>query len=178
VVLQNNLIDTPTVYGISATGFIGKIVGNTIRNAGDVPILFATGATGLSGVEISRNTVSGTVPTRSVDLNVTHTNVVIQHNTTDKKIKITPAAGDLIRGNNTYVTSASGVTGAIASGATVTHGLGVPDGLAPAVVTLQAADGTPTAVYPSALGTTTFVVNYTGGGTHVFHWTARAACDP
>lgn len=73
-----------------------------------------------------------------------------------------------------YRSRNSGVTGAIASGATVSHGLSGT----PAVVTLTAADGTPTAVYPSALGSSTFTVNYTGGGTHVFYWTAQLAGDP
>lgn len=62
----------------------------------------------------------------------------------------------------------SGVTGAIASGATVTHGLGTT----PTKVLLTSVDGVPTAVYPGTFGATTFVINYTGGGTHAFYWEA------
>jgi hypothetical protein len=63
----------------------------------------------------------------------------------------------------------SGVTAAIATGATVAHGLPYT----PTVVLLTAQDATPTAVFPSAIGATTFTINYTGGGTHAFAWSAR-----
>lgn len=61
-----------------------------------------------------------------------------------------------------------GVTGAIATGATVAHGLAS----APPNVLVTALDSGPTDVYVSAIGATTFVINYGGGGTHVFAWRA------
>lgn len=64
-----------------------------------------------------------------------------------------------------------GVTAALATGATVPHGLAGT----PVVVTLQALDGVPTAIYPSAMGPATFTVNFSGGGTHAFAWTAKLA---
>jgi len=69
----------------------------------------------------------------------------------------------------TAVTQNAGVTGAIATLATVAHGLSVT----PTTVLLTAQDGTPTAVFPSVIGATTFTVNYTGGGTHAFAWSAQ-----
>ena len=88
---------------------------------------------------------------------------------------INALAGQVFFRNLTgYVSSNSGLSSAIATGATVSHGLAGT----PVTVTLTAADGTPTAVYPSALGATTFTVNYTGGGTHQFYWTAKLAGDP
>lgn len=75
-----------------------------------------------------------------------------------------------VYGNQGFVTNGSGVTAAIATGATVTHGLS----LTPTVVLLQAQDGTPSLVFPSAIGATTFTVNYAGGTTHAFAWRAGA----
>ena len=72
------------------------------------------------------------------------------------------------RFNRGFVTEADGITTAIATGATVTHGLSVT----PTLVQLTPQDATPTNFYPSALGATTFAVNYAGGGTHVFAWSA------
>jgi hypothetical protein len=62
----------------------------------------------------------------------------------------------------------NGVTGLIATGATVTHGLDYT----PTVVTVTPADTGVTDHYVSALGATTFVINYSGGGTHAFYWRA------
>jgi hypothetical protein len=76
-----------------------------------------------------------------------------------------------VTNNPGFLTSNKGVTGAIATGATVAHGLAVT----PTIVLLQAQDGTPTAVFPGAPGATTFTVNYAGGGTHAFSWQASIA---
>lgn len=74
-----------------------------------------------------------------------------------------------IRDNVGYVTENGGVTSAIATGATVTHGCAAT----PTIVTVTALDSGPTDVYVSAIGATTFVINYGGGGTHVFAWEAK-----
>lgn len=90
-------------------------------------------------------------------------------------LNLNTLAGQLFVRNVTgYVSSNSGVTGAIATGATVNHGLATT----PASVQLTAADGTPTNVYADTLGSTSFKVNYTGGGTHAFYWSARLAAEP
>lgn len=96
--------------------------------------------------------------------------VLIRRNTVDNDTSITLTAGYVIE-HNEYATKRQqnkGVTGAIASGATVTHGLVTT----PSVVILTPQDGTPTAVFPSAIGGTTFAITYTGGGTHAFAWQA------
>jgi hypothetical protein len=98
---------------------------------------------------------------------------VIQGNTISGSFfgaKITTVGPNtLVRHNPGWVTQNSGVTGAIATGATVAHGLSVT----PTIVLLTAQDATPTAVFPSAIGATTFTINYTGGGTHAFAWSAQ-----
>jgi hypothetical protein len=73
--------------------------------------------------------------------------------------------------NGAWITMSSftsGTTGAIATGATVTHGLGTTPGR----VLITAQDAGPTDIYVTAKGATTFVINYGGGGTHVFDWIA------
>lgn len=62
----------------------------------------------------------------------------------------------------------SGVTGAIATGTVVTHGLGTT----PTKVLLTSVDGVPTGIYPNTFGTTTFAINFAGGGSHAFYWEA------
>jgi hypothetical protein len=83
-------------------------------------------------------------------------------------------AHTIIRDNLGFATESSGVTGAIATGATVTHGLGVT----PALVLLTPLDGTPTGVFPSALGSSTFTINFAGGGSHAFNWRAQGGNSP
>ena len=68
-----------------------------------------------------------------------------------------------------FVTENSGTTGAIASGATVNHGLAST----PTSVIVTASETGLTDIYVSAVGDTTFVINYAGGGTHVFYWYAE-----
>lgn len=62
----------------------------------------------------------------------------------------------------------SGVTAAITTGTTVTHGLG----LTPTKVLLTPADAGAGDFYASALGATTFTVNFAGAGSHAFYWEA------
>ena len=67
-----------------------------------------------------------------------------------------------------YITENSSVTSAIATGATVTHGLAAT----PTSVRVTAAESGPTDIYVTAVGATTFVINYGGGGTKTFYWHA------
>jgi len=71
--------------------------------------------------------------------------------------------------NQGYITENSGITGAIATGATVTHGLAGT----PTAVTVTAAESGPTDIYVSAVGASTFAINYGGGGTKTFYWQAE-----
>jgi len=81
----------------------------------------------------------------------------------------TTPANTQIRFNIGFVTENSGITGAIATGATVTHGLAGT----PTKVLVTAAESGPTDIYVSAVGATTFVINYGGGGTKTFYWQAE-----
>jgi putative cofactor-binding repeat protein len=81
---------------------------------------------------------------------------------------ITPTVA---QGNLGYATANGGVTSAIATGTTVSHGLAA----APTIVTVTATSNGPTNVYVSAIGASTFTINYGGGGTHTFAWDAKTA---
>lgn len=76
-----------------------------------------------------------------------------------------------LRNNRGYVSENGGVTSAIATGATVSHGCSAT----PTIVTVTALDSGPTDVYVTSIGASTFTVNYGGGGTHVFAWEAKTA---
>lgn len=81
---------------------------------------------------------------------------------------ITP---DIARGNLNYVSENGGVTAAIATGATVTHGItGTPES-----VQITALASGPTDIYVTSIGSSTFTVNFGGGGSHVFAWEAKRA---
>lgn len=62
-----------------------------------------------------------------------------------------------------------GITAAIATGATVAHGLGST----PTVVIVTPAETGPTDVTVSAVGAATFIVNFGGGGNKTFYWQAK-----
>lgn len=81
----------------------------------------------------------------------------------------TPANNNRAIGGSGLVSGAKGKTAAIASGATVTHGLS----LTPTVVTLTRATSGGADAYVSAISSTTFSVTFTGGGTTEFYWEAR-----
>jgi hypothetical protein len=115
---------------------------------------------GSAGTDIYgvRGDVVGTAVLRLIDNDLSGNDGAISN--------ITPTSA---RGNIGYVTSNGGVTSAIATGATVSHGLSVT----PEIVLVTALDSGPTDIYVTAIGATTFVVNYGGGGTHTFAWEAR-----
>ena len=115
---------------------------------------------GSAGTDIYgvRGDVTGTAVLRLIDNDLSGNDGAISN--------ITPTSA---RGNIGYVTSNGGVTSAIATGTTVTHGLSVT----PEIVLVTALDSGPTNIYVTAIGATTFTVNYGGGGTHTFAWEAR-----
>lgn len=81
----------------------------------------------------------------------------------------TPANNNRAVGGSGLVVQAKGTTSAIASGATVSHGLSV----APTNVVVSPADSGVTDFYVSSLNSSTFTINYSGGGTHQFYWQAE-----
>lgn len=97
-------------------------------------------------------------------------NVIAQSGGVTSGTNISVGSTISVKDNTGYVSESSGST-SIATGGTVNHGL---SGTA-AVVTLQQTGNVPSAVFPSAFGATTFQVNFAGGGTQGFLWTARTA---
>lgn len=87
------------------------------------------------------------------------------------KIGGTPSATTRIRNNRGYVSEAGGVTAGIATGATVTHGMSGT----PTIVHATPLASGPTDVYITAIGGTTFAINFGGGGTVAFAWEAKLA---
>lgn len=69
-----------------------------------------------------------------------------------------------------YSNRKMGLTAALATGETVAHGMSVT----PSLVFLQPQESGPTDWYPSTITATTFTVNFSGGGSHVFGWSAEA----
>lgn len=63
----------------------------------------------------------------------------------------------------------TGVTGPIVSGATITHGLGAT----PSFVLVSAQDGSLINASVQNITATTFQIVFSGGGTHVFGWSAE-----
>lgn len=90
-------------------------------------------------------------------------------NTTNINISTLVNQNSEFAGNLGLVTEAWGISGAIATAGTVTHGLaGTPDS-----VVVTAAETGPTDIYTSAVGATTFAVNFGGGGNKTFYWYAK-----
>jgi hypothetical protein len=81
----------------------------------------------------------------------------------------TPANNNRATGGSGLVVQSKGVTGLIATGGTVSHGLSVT----PTNVVIAPADTGVTDFFVSALGASTFTINYSGGGTHAFYWRAE-----
>jgi hypothetical protein len=84
-------------------------------------------------------------------------------------IRDTTTNGLLYGKNSGWVTQAQGVTGAIASGTAVNHGLSVT----PTSVVTSAAESGPTDIYVTEVGATSFKINFGGGGNKAFYWYAR-----
>lgn len=81
--------------------------------------------------------------------------------------RLSSAFGNSARGCTSIVTEAAGTTGAIASGATVTHGMFA----APTQVALTPISAA-VACAVTARSSTTFTVTFGGGGTQTFDWQA------
>lgn len=152
-------------------GSLNTIIGNTINDART-----ATTSAGLTVDSTTNNSIIGnTISTalagsKAISESTTSGNVFVGNTLSSPAAStfVSPSTSVIVN-NKGYVTQNSGVTGAIATGATVTHGLSIT----PTTVILTQQDATPAAVYPSAIGATTFTVNYTGGGTHAFAWSAQ-----
>lgn len=152
-----NLVWSPAIIGspttaATITGGAGVISGNVIDNYSNGIVLNV----GTAGVLVNGNM-----------FNTPGATLIFNGGQPTAQAPFTPNS---VINHPQYLTRNAGVTGAIATGATVAHGMAVT----PIAVFLQPQDGVPTAISPSAIGATTFTVNYTGGGTHFFAWQASA----
>jgi parallel beta-helix repeat protein len=80
-----------------------------------------------------------------------------------------PPANARIQNNLGYVTNNGGQTAAIATGTTVNHGCAST----PTIVQVTPLAGTPTDVTVTSINSTTFTINFGGGGSHAFAWEAK-----
>lgn len=102
------------------------------------------------------------------------TNEIVDNTVTTCKARtegrVTPTTDDIVKGNRGHITKNSDSTGAIASGATVAHGLA--GNLVPAYVNVTPKDTGVTDFYVT-VDANNITVNYSGGGTHDFFWEAH-----
>lgn len=151
VIKDNNIVEA--FRGLSVTNCTdGKIEDNYFSGpTNTIDTLYTlTNSTGLS---IHNNRVDATVTT-----NVAAPTTVIS----------TPANNNIVTRDSKVITENRGVTSAIATGTTVSHGLS----FTPTVVQVTAAESGPTDVYVSSVGASTFTINFGGGGSKTFYWSA------
>jgi hypothetical protein len=151
--IHNNFFDGCNGYAILIGG-----AGATLNDVGITNNAFGDGVS--YGIDIAGGTLS---KIRILDNDFSSVSVA--------GIFGTIPADTRIRGNRGYVSENGGVTAAIATATTVTHSCAAT----PTIVTVTALDTGPTDVYVSAIGATTFTINYGGGGTHVFGWEAKTS---
>jgi parallel beta-helix repeat protein len=138
-VIIGNIVDSNTTYGIRVW-------------------------TGSSNVVVESNRVLGATQTTGIEIDLNSGGCLVQGNIiTDATTSIlNSSATSKVRNNLGWVTEASG-TGTIANGATtatITHGLSVTPTLDDISITLgENPTNTPGAIFVTALGATTFVVN-------------------
>jgi hypothetical protein len=80
-----------------------------------------------------------------------------------------PPANARIQNNLGYVTNNGGQTAAISTGATVNHGCAST----PTIVQVTPLGSVPTDVTVTSINSTTFTINFGGGGSHAFAWEAK-----
>lgn len=146
---NNDALDSSTWYGISlATGLntlIGNSCGNTTAGVGQIYGIFIGAA--------------------SADNQVAH-NVFYQN----KTLPIRDDGGSsTFTKNEGYLNENGGTSAAIATGATIAHGLGV----APTMWNIQPL--APAGVVSSTVDATNITVTFSGGGNVAFSWTASLA---
>ena len=193
-----------TTYGIRVLCDGNRITvsDNTIYNA-NVCIDVIPDPSALDGCTIQGNTLGAAVVAASTAINVTPTNttnnLAILNNTvvqaengivfnagTMNYTRIegndfrrasvnvfngSIPAGTRIRSNRGYLSEAGGVSAAITSGSTIAHGMPAT----PVSVVVSASGGSPTAISVTSIGSSTFTVNWTGGGSIAWYWEAKLA---
>lgn len=150
VVTNNNIVNP--LRGFVASNCVGGVIAeNNIRGTSTISTLYTL--TSSTDLFIRNNIVNNTVTT----VVAAPTSVIT-----------TAGNNNIASGNTKLVTEASGVTSAIATGSTVSHGLS----FTPTVVLVTPAESGPTDIYVSSVGASTFTVNFGGGGSKTFYWRA------
>lgn len=174
VVADNTLVgDGTNTRGVVIRGGEGiSITGNTFDGIIDYCVLIGGTTPTADNIVISGNTVKDS-DTGVEFSSGTLTNISITDNNfsgTTSPIQGTIPAGTQIANNVGYVTENQGLA-SVSSGATVAHGLaGTPE-----FVSVTSTTATPTDIFVNAANSTTFTVNFTGGGSGSFYWHAKTA---
>jgi hypothetical protein len=159
-------IDTgQTIRFATGTSTDLKIKNNILEDDNaDYNVLLNT----ISSAEFSGNDLSMSAPS-TANASFTGTIDVLRNIFNAAKKPAFGAGTFVVKDNKGYPTENSGITDAIATGATVAHGLAGT----PTMVMVTAAESGPTDIYLSAVGATNFVINYGGGGNKTFYWQAE-----
>jgi len=151
---QENFTGDAGGAGIYAEGhnlnltIVGNVIADVSADYADEPLM-AFGIL-VAGAMNSSSVIVGNMISGATNQSIWQTNCTVAHNVG-------------------WVTENSGITEAIASGATVNHGLAST----PTSVIVTASETGLTDIYVSAVAATTFTITYAGGGTHVFYWYAE-----
>jgi hypothetical protein len=146
------------LFGNSApvhSTFAGNKIIVETGGTGTINGLYLTGGFDFSGVIFKDNVMA---------LNGNLTNCIVKEGGTE----VPPH----FEGQNDFdgkYTKNGGVTGAIATGTAVNHGLITT----PTRLCVTAAESGPTDIYADTVGTTSFKINFGGGGNKTFYWKAE-----
>lgn len=171
---SGNCIRIRSTVGVSGNS---SVTGNSFRNCG-VALYMSADTYNITNVSIANNLlVSGTHGVfMATSGGGAFTDIMIVDNDFSAASTAGIAGGGIsattrIRNNKGYVSENGGATGSIATGATVSHGCAIT----PTSVILTALGTGPTDAYVSAIGASTFTVNFGGGGSQAFAWEAKIA---
>jgi hypothetical protein len=169
-----NCIRIRSVSGVLANAAVNA---NSFRNCG-VALFLSADTFNISNITITDNIlVSGT---HGVFMNTSgggaYTDITIMDNDFSAASTAGIAGAGIsattrIRNNRGYVSENGGATGSISTAATVSHGCAST----PTSVIITPLGVGPTDVYVSAIGATTFTINFGGGGSQAFAWEAKVS---
>jgi parallel beta-helix repeat protein len=191
IVIKDNLIENISGDGIYSTGTGTIIDGNDVRVTGTSgaeagiacqntgAVITNNRITGTSamnyGIRAVSNACDGALITGNQISGATVNDIIFPTGADSNKVYENSfttisdsGASNAYARNIGYATENEGVTGAIASGANVAHGLsGTPD-----YVIVTPGDTGVTDFYATPVDGTNFTITYSGGGAHIFYWRA------
>jgi hypothetical protein len=165
--VTGNIVRDAATYGIHAAGANLLVTGNYVRGctSAGIYVYVNTDDVVVTGNQ-SRYNDYGVVIAATCDRTLVTDNNLLNNTTANLS---DGGTASVIRHNQGWVTEASGVTGAIASGTAVNHGLAAT----PKSVRVTAAESGPTDVYVTEVGAASFKINFGGGGNKTFYWDAE-----